>query len=136
MGYRQQLLKGLHDYIDRVRETAGRWERPAHVEHLRRILGIQTDVESVHEETWNTFKAQVRELLQQVPKGERQKLRAVRAWIMDTARARSDPNYQRRLSSNPLEAPNFDDWWDLNKGIVREILRQEKLTRRRKSRSK
>jgi hypothetical protein len=123
MGYRRQLLKDLYGYIDRVKEATGRRERPAHVEQLRRILGIQTDVESVHEETWNAFKAQVRELMQQVPKGERQKLRAVRAWIMDTARARSDPNYQRRLSSNPLEAPNFNDWWDLNKGVVREILR-------------
>jgi hypothetical protein len=123
MGYRRQLLKDLHDYIDKVKETAGRQGRPANVEHLRQILGLQTEVESVHEETWNAFKTQVRELLQQVPKGERQKLRAVRAWIMDTARARSDPNYQRRLSSNPLEAPNFSDWWDLNKGVVREILR-------------
>jgi hypothetical protein len=124
MGYRRQLLKGLHDYIDKVKEAARQQNRPANVEYLRRVLGLQTDVESVHEETWNAFKAQVRELLQQVPKGERQKLRAVRAWIMDTARARSDPNYQRRLSSNPLEAPNFDDWWDLNKGIVRGILRE------------
>jgi hypothetical protein len=124
MGYRRQLLKDLQGYIDKVKEVAGQQNRPATVEYLRRILGLQTDVESVHEETWDTFKAQVRELLQQVPKGERRKLRAVRAWIMDTARARSDPNYQRRLSSNPLEAPNFDDWWDLNKGIVREILRE------------
>ena len=123
MGYRRQLLKDLHGYIDRVKEVARQQDRPANVEYLRRVLGLQTDVGSVHEETWNAFKAQVRELLQQVPKGERRKLRAVRAWIMDTARARSDPNYQRRLSSNPLEAPNFNDWWDLNKGIVREILR-------------
>jgi hypothetical protein len=123
MGYRRQLLKDLYGYIDKIKGATGRRERPANVEYLRRILGIQTDMESVHEETWNAFKAQVRELMQQVPKGERQKLRAVRAWIMDTARARSDPNYQRRLSSNPLEAPNFGDWWDLNKGVVREILR-------------
>jgi len=128
-------MKEMDRYIERLRRRAQPEVLP---EPFRKLLGELAEPKV----QWEIFKQEVRELLKAVPKGDRKMMQAVKAWVIDAARARANPGtYVRKISTPPMfrgregwqpwSPEAMEAWWTVNERAVKEILRE--WARRRRS---